>query len=90
MSKEEINVHVLVDLSLSTVLAEEATENTHASHPHDLGGEASLLSTAALTVAHVTTLGLSLKTLVDARTRVDNVGLANNITILDELANSLA
>jgi hypothetical protein len=56
-------VQVLVDLLLRAVLAEEAAENTLAADPDDLGGEASLASTTALTVAGVATLALGLEAL---------------------------
>lgn len=57
------NLQVLVDLLLGAVLAEEATENALAANPDDLGGEASLAGTTALTIAGVATLALGLEAL---------------------------
>ena len=82
-------VQELVDLALSTVLAEETTEDAHAADPHDLGGETSLLGTTALTEAHVTTLTLSSSTLASSETGVHDVREAADITILHQLTNVL-
>lgn len=47
-------VEVFVDFLRLSVLAEESAENSHASHPDDLGREASFTGTSALTDARVT------------------------------------
>jgi hypothetical protein len=84
-----VNVQELVDLALSAVLAEEATENAHAADPHNLGGEASLLGTTALTVTGMATLTLGLSTLAGSEARVNNVGELADKTISSELADVL-
>ncbi len=81
---------MLVKLALSAVLAEEATEDTHAADPHKLAGEASLTGTTARAEASVTTLGLGLSTLVGAPAGVDDVLTADDQAILEELADILA
>jgi hypothetical protein len=83
-------VEVAVNLGLSAVLGQEATEDAHAADPHDLGGEAGLAGTTALTVAAVAALGLGLGAAVNAEAGVDDVGLLNNVAVLDQLADVLA
>ncbi len=81
----QVLVQVLVDLLGSAVLLQQAAQHTHAAHPDDFAREASFASTLALTNASVTALALGLLHLVDSGTRVDGVGLADNISILDQL-----
>lgn len=86
----QVAIEVLVDLGGLAVLAQQTAEDAHAADPNNLGGEASLAGTTALTSAGVTALGLGLIALVNASARVDGVGLADHIAVLDELANVLA
>jgi hypothetical protein len=86
----ELLVEVAVNLGLSAVLGQEATEDAHAADPHDLGGEAGLAGTTALTVAAVAALGLGLGAAVDAEAGVDDVGLLDDVAVLDQLADILA
>ncbi len=81
---------MLVHLLLLTVLAEQPTQHTHATHPHDLGGETRLTGTLSATHAGVTALTLLCQTTVDAKPTVDGVGLADDEAVLDELAHVLA
>ena len=81
---------VLVDLLLLAVLAQQTAQNAHAANPHDLGGEAGLCGTLALTSASVATLALLGEALVDAEAAVNRVRLANDVAILHELADVLA
>lgn len=81
---------MLVDLLGLTVLAQEAAHDTHAAHPDDLGGEASLAGTAALTEARMATLALGLEHSVDASAGMDSIRLADHVTILDQLAEVLS
>ena len=83
-------VEMLVDLFLLPVLGQEAAENTLATHPDDLGGETSLSGTLALTEAHVSSLPLRLVLSVHAGAGVDRDGLADNVTVLHQLADVLA
>eukprot|EP00960_Hanusia_phi_P069111 767004-Hanusia_phi.AAC.9 len=83
-------VEVLVDLLLLPVLGQEAAENTLAAHPDDLGGETSLGGTLALTETHVSSLPLRLVLSVHARARVDGDRLADDVTVLHQLADVLA
>ena len=79
-------VKVLVDLGGLSVLLEETTENAHTADPDHLGGEAGLAGTSSLTTSHVSSLSLGLESLVDTGARVDSIGLADHISILDQLA----
>jgi hypothetical protein len=83
------DVQMLVNFLGLAVLAEETTENAHAADPDDLLGEASLAGTSSLTSASVSTLSLGLETLVNTSTGVDGVGLLDDVTILDQLAEVL-
>ncbi len=88
--KVQIVIKVLIDLGRLAVLAEQAAEHSHAADPDHLGGEAGLAGTLSLTGAGVATLGLGLIALVNAGAGVNSVGLADNITILNQAANVLA
>lgn len=77
---------MLVDLLLSAVLLEETTENAETAHVEDLGGHTSLHGTMALTVTGVATQTLGSQTSSGAGTRVDLGRLADDETILNELA----
>jgi hypothetical protein len=83
-------VKVLVDLGLVAVLAQETTENTHSADPDDLGGETGVTGTTAFTGASVTALALGSKVLANTSARLASLGLANDVTILDELTNGLS
>jgi len=83
-------VQVLVDLASFSVLAEKATEDSHAAHPQNLTGHTGISGTLALTVTHVATSTLGSSVLANTETRVRNLGLADDQTILNELANVLA
>ena len=85
-----MNVQVLVDLLLLAVLAQQTTQNAHAADPHDLGREAGLGGTLALTGAGVTTLALLCQAHGGAVAAVDGIRLANDEAVLDQLANVLA
>ena len=86
----ELVVHVGVDLLGRAVGLEEAAEDALAADPHDLGGETRGGATTALTVAGVAALGLGLSAAVHAEARVHDVGLADNVAVLDKLADALA
>ena len=61
-----------------------------AAEPEHLGGQARLARTSALTVAGVATLLLRREVAQGARARVDLLGLADDETVLHELADVLA
>jgi len=82
-------VQVLVDLDRSAVLGEQLAKNSHAAHPLDLGGETSIGGTLALTGTSVTSLALGGEELACARSGVDNDRLDNDVTILDQLLDTL-
>ena len=82
-------VQVLVDLASFSVLAEKTTEDTHTAHPQDLTRHTGIGSTLALTVAHVATSTLSSGVLTNAEARVADLGLTDDKTVLDELADVL-
>ena len=82
----QVVVQVLVDLASLTVLAEKTAENAHAAHPEGLLAHTSIGSTLALTMAHVATEALGLEALTETLARSTNLGLADDQTILDQLA----
>lgn len=79
-------VQVLVDLARLAVLAQQTAQDTLASHPHHLGGHTRLRGTLAVTLAGTTagTLGGSGGT--RTRSRATDDGLADDLTVTDELA----
>jgi hypothetical protein len=79
---------VLVDLAGLTVLAEETTKDTHATEPLNLGRHTGLGGTLALTGTGVTAEALGGEVLTSAGTRVDDGGLHNDVTVLEELADT--
>jgi hypothetical protein len=81
---------VTVDLAGLAVLAEETAEDTLAAHPDDGGGHTGLSGTLALTGARVTTSALGSELLAVTEERVHGLGLLDDETILDELADVLA
>lgn len=81
---------MLVDLAGLAVLAEETTENAHATEPEDLGGHTGLRGTLALTGTGVTAETLGGGVLTSAGARVDDGGLDNDVAVLEELADTRA
>lgn len=79
-------VQMLVDLASLTVLPEQATQNTLAAHPLDLGRETSLGGTLTLTVTGVTADTLGGVQVTGALARVRHKRLLDDLAILDELA----
>jgi len=83
-------VLVLVDLLGLTVLLEETTKHTHAAHPQDLGRHTSFTSTLPLTNSSVATLTLGGQVLANAITGVDDLRLADDEAVLEQLADGQA
>ena len=86
----EVGVHVLVNLSSLTILAQQTTEHTNAAHPQQLLRNTSVHGTSALTVTRVVTTGLGIVTKVHTSTRVHQVVLLHDHSVLDQFANTLA
>ena len=84
---KQFNVQVLVDLTSLTVLPKEAAQHTLAAHPLNLGREAGLGGTLALTVTSVATDTLGSMQVTSALARVRHKRLLDDLTILDQLAN---
>lgn len=82
------NVHVLVNLASLPVLSEEPPEDPHSSQPHDLGGHPRLGRTLPLSGPGVSTLPLGGLHVPDTGSRVDDGGLDDDVSILEELADS--
>jgi hypothetical protein len=80
---------VLVDLLGGAVLLQQASQNTNTADPVQLLREASVLRTASLTGALVTTLSFRLEMSTRTRSRVNLRWLSQNIAIFHELAHSL-
>lgn len=86
----QLVVQVLVNLLVFTVLLQHASENTDAPHPQNLGGHTGFLRTLPLTITHMATLPACLHHLTGTESRVHIVGLLDNETISDKLADVLA
>ena len=84
--KVELVVEVLINLTSFTVLPQQATKHTQATHPLHLRRETGLSGTLALTVAGVTTKTLSLVHVANTLTRLRHLRLPDNLAILDQLA----
>ena len=82
----EVVVEVLVDLASLTVLPQQAAEDTLAAHPLDLHRETRVGGTLALTVTSVTAKTLGSVHVANALVRVRGHGLADDLAILDQLA----
>lgn len=85
----QVVVQVSVDLLVLAVLFQKTTKNSHPSDPEDLDRHTSIGSTLSLTSARVTALATCLDVTANAGARVHSDGLANDQTILDQLANML-
>lgn len=86
----EFMVQIAINLLAISVFLKQAAQDTKAAHPENLGGQTSLASTTALTVACVATLGLGLGSSTSAGSGVHVLWLANDETILDELSHVLS
>ena len=86
----EVSVHVLVDLASLTVLSQQSAEHTNAAHPEELLGDTSVHGTMALTVTGVVTAALGLMAQIHTSAGVHHHMLANDHTVLHELADALA
>lgn len=82
-------VHVTVNLSRITQVAQHAAENAHATDPDQLGGHASLASTATLTNTAVTALALGFNHETNTETRVHLLRLLDQQSVVNELAHCL-
>ena len=80
---------MLVDLLGLPVFAQQVPQDTHATDPQDLGGHTSVGCSLALAMAHVTTLATGQGILADSSAGVHLDRLADNETILDQLADIL-
>lgn len=85
----ELVVEGLVNLARLSVLGEKTTEDTNTSHPKDLSGHTSIGSTLSLTVTRVSTSTLSLLVGTSTSSGVTSLGLADNKTLRDQLADGL-
>lgn len=77
---------VLVNLSSLPVLAQHSSQDSLTPHPHDLGGHSCLVTTLSLTGTSVSSQSLSSLELTSAGSRVAYNGLADNLAVLDQLA----
>jgi len=79
------HAQMLVNLASLSVLPQQPPQNSLSPHPEYLCGHAGLSSTLPFTSTGVATLSLSSSEVVCAGAGVDNGGLDNNTTLLDEL-----
>jgi hypothetical protein len=78
-------IQVLIDLTSFSVLGKKTTEDTHTTHPDNLATHTSISSTLSLTVTHVATVTLGSSTFENTETRLRDLGLTDDKTVLDEL-----
>jgi hypothetical protein len=83
--KVKMMVKMLIDLTGFSVLGKKTTEDTHTSHPNNLAGHTSIGSTLSLTVTHMTTVTLGSSTDENTETRLRDLGLTDDKSVLDEL-----
>ena len=86
----QLVIQMAINLLCLTVLAQQAAENTLTAHPNDLYRHACIRSTLALTETGVATLGASSLERNSASTGMDNSGLLDDQTVLNESVNALA
>jgi len=82
----QIVVKVSVDLLVLAVLLQKTTKDSHSSNPKHLHGHSSVGGTLALTGSGVTALATGFDVAADTGSRVDRDRLADDQTILDQLA----
>lgn len=83
----EVVVHVLINLAGITVLAQHATEDTHATHPDHTARHTGFTGTTAFADTRVTSLALGLGDLTDTGSRVNLLGFLKDQPVLDKFAN---
>jgi hypothetical protein len=83
-------VKVLINLSGSTVLDEQTTENAESSHPEDLAGHTSIGGTLPLTETHMTTFAAGVGESGGSGAGVHGHGFLDDEAVGDEFADSLA
>ena len=88
LANESSASHVLVNLASLPVLSEEPPEDPHAAQPHDLGRHPRLGRTLPLSGTGVPSLPLGGLHVPNSGTRVDDGGLDDDVSILEELADS--
>jgi hypothetical protein len=81
---------VLVDLLSLSVFSQQTTQHTQSSHPQHLERHTGVGSTLALTETSVSSLGLGGNQALVARLGVNHIGLADDETVLDQLAHVLS
>ena len=81
---------MLVDLLRLAVALQEPSEDAHPTYPNDLEGHTSVRCTLSLAGARVAALAAGDRILADPRTRVNGDWLADDQTVLDQLADVLS
>ncbi len=81
---------MLIDLLGLSVLSQQSAQHSESSHPQYLEGHTGVGSTLALTETSVSTLGLGSHESLVARLGVNSVGLADDESVLDQLADVLS
>ncbi len=89
-SHVEEMIDMVIDLSLLTILAEQSSENSLSSDPHDLSWHTSLSGTSALTWTHMSTLTLGSEVQSNSGSGVDSDWLLDDEAVLDKLSDSLS
>jgi hypothetical protein len=88
-----LHVQVVVQMTINllgfTVLLQETTKDTHASHPQEFDWHTSVGCTTALSIAAMTSLSSGDCVLANTETRVHDDGFLDDQTVLDELADVL-
>lgn len=86
----ELVVQVFGDFTVLSVLSEHASQDTLSSHPEGLRRHSSLGRSLSLSRSGVTSLGLGLLVGDDSRSRVDDIGLDDDVSISLESSDVLS
>lgn len=86
----EIVVQVTIDLLGFAVFLQQATKDTHTSHPEEFHWSTSVRCSLALTISTMTTLSASECRFTDAETRVHDDWLFDDQTVFDQFADVLS
>lgn len=86
----QLMVQMLVNLARLPVFAQQSAQHSLAAHPEDRLGHAGISGTVTLTRAAVPSLSLGNKQGAHTEARVDGLGLADDQTVLDQVADVLA
>lgn len=86
----EVVVQVTINLLGFTIFHQQATKDTHTSHPEEFDGSTSICCTLTLSISTMTALSASNSRFTNAETRVYNDWLFDDQTVFDQFADVLS